>query len=158
MSKFNLEDHPHRRYNPLTGSWLQVSPHRAKRPWQGQVEKVSKEDKPVYDKNCYLCPTNSRASKDKNPDYQDTFVFQNDFSALLPDIPDGKYEDGELFLAKSEKGICKVICFSPKHNLTIPDMEVEAIVKVVDLWQKEYKKLASKDFINYVQILKTKAV
>lgn len=156
MSKFNLENHPHRRYNPLTGSWVQVSPHRAKRPWQGQVEEISKEDKPIYDENCYLCPTNSRVGPDKNPDYKDVFVFQNDFSALLPDIPEGKYEDGELFLAESEKGICKVICFSPRHDLTIPDMEVEAIVKVVNLWQQEYAGLGSKEFINYVQIFENK--
>ncbi len=156
MKTFNLEDHPHRRYNPLTGSWVQVSPHRAKRPWQGQVEELSIEKKPSYDEKCYLCPTNTRAGSDKNPNYQDTYVFQNDFSALLPDIPDGKYGDGELFRAESEKGICKVVCFSPRHDLTIPDMEVGAIVKVVDLWQKEYKELGSKDFINYVQIFENK--
>ncbi len=156
MKTFNLEDHPHRRYNPLTGSWVQVSPHRAKRPWQGQVEELSIEKKPSYDEKCYLCPTNTRAGNDKNPNYQDTYVFQNDFSALLPDIPDGKYGDGELFRAESEKGICKVICFSPRHDFTIPNMEVGAIVKVVDLWQKEYKELGSKDFINYVQIFENK--
>lgn len=156
MNKFNLEDYPHRRYNPLTGAWVQVSPHRAKRPWQGQVEDVSIEKKPSYDEKCYLCPTNSRMGSDKNPDYKDTFVFQNDFSALLPDIPEGIEGDGKLFRAESEKGICKVICFSPRHDLTIPDMEVTAIKKVVNLWQEEYKELGAKDFINYVQIFENK--
>ena len=156
MSDFSLEDHPHRRYNPLTGSWVQVSPHRAKRPWQGQVEDIAIEEKPVYDEKCYLCPTNTRVGNDTNPDYKDTFVFTNDFSALLNDIPNGQIEDGELFIANSEKGICKVVCFSPRHDLTIADMEVESIVKVVSLWQKEYKELGEKDFINYVQIFENK--
>jgi len=156
MSTFNLEDHPHRRYNPLTGDWILVSPHRAKRPWQGQTEKVVTENKPAYDENCYLCPTNSRIGGAKNPDYKNTFVFTNDFSALLKDTPSGTYENDALFKAKSEKGICKVICFSPQHNLTIPNMSVEAIVRVVDLWQKEYKTLGSEAFINYVQIFENK--
>jgi len=156
MSKFNFEDHPHRRYNPLTGSWVQVSPHRAKRPWQGQVEDIPTEKKLAYDENCYLCPTNERVGSDTNPDYKDTYVFTNDFSALLEETPDGNYEDGDLFLANSEKGICRVICFSPRHDLSIPDMEVPAIVKVVDLWQQEYKSLGAKDFINYVQIFENK--
>ncbi|MEN8122671.1 MAG: UDP-glucose--hexose-1-phosphate uridylyltransferase [Bacteroidota bacterium] len=156
MNTFNLEDHPHRRYNPLTGAWIQVSPHRAKRPWQGQEEDIATEKKTEYDEKCYLCPTNTRAGSDTNPDYKDTYSFVNDFSALLPDIPDGKIEDGGLFRAEAEKGICKVVCFSPRHDLTIADMKIEAIVKVVDLWQKEYKELGSKDFINHVQIFENK--
>lgn len=156
MEKFNLEDHPHRRYNPLTGDWILVSPHRAKRPWQGQQEEVVPDNKPEYDEKCYLCPTNSRVGGDKNPDYQDTYVFQNDFSSLLRDTPFGEVDEDELFLAKSEKGICRVICFSPRHDLTIPEMEVSAIEKVVDLWQKEYTDLGSNDFINHVQIFENK--
>ncbi len=156
MSKFNLEDHPHRRYNPLTDEWVLVSPHRAKRPWQGQVEELQKEKKPEYDPTCYLCPGNTRAGDFKNPEYKDTFVFTNDFSSLLSDTPNGEIDEDELFIAKSEKGICKVICFSPRHDLTIPEMEVEAIVKVVDLWQEEYKELGDNKDINYVQIFENK--
>lgn len=156
MSTFNFEDHPHRRYNPLNGEWVQVSPHRAKRPWQGQQEDVAKEEKLKYDEKCYLCPGNQRVGSERNPDYKHTLVFQNDFSALLQDIPDGELIEGEIFRAKSERGICRVICFSPRHDLTIPDMDVESIVKVVDLWQKEYKDLGDKDFINYVQIFENK--
>jgi UDPglucose--hexose-1-phosphate uridylyltransferase len=156
MLKFNLEDHPHRRYNPLIDEWVLVSPHRAKRPWQGQVEELQKEKKPEFDPSCYLCPGNTRAGNLQNPDYTDTFVFTNDFSSLLTDTPQGGIEEDELFIAKSEKGICKVICFSPRHDLTIPEMEVDAIVKVVDLWQEEYKQLGDNKDINYVQIFENK--
>ncbi len=156
MGKFNTEDHPHRRYNALTGEWVLVSPHRAKRPWQGQVEKGQTEGRPEYDPKCYLCPGNERAGGKNNPDYSGTFVFTNDFSALLADSPQGTEEDGDLFKAQSEQGICKVICFSPRHDLTIPEMSQEAVRGVVDVWQQEYKDLVTKDFINYIQIFENK--
>lgn len=153
---FSFTDHSHRRYNALTGEWILVSPHRSKRPWQGQVEKAPQDDRPIHDPQCYLCPGNERAGGFRNPDYKETFVFVNDFSSLLADAPAGEYKDGDLFLAKSERGICKVICFSPSHNLTIPEMEVSDIRKVVDLWVSEFKEIAANDFINYVQIFENK--
>lgn len=154
--QFSFTDHSHRRYNALTGEWILVSPHRSKRPWQGQVEKAPQDDRPAYDPQCYLCPGNERAGGFRNPDYKETFVFVNDFSSLLADAPAGEYKDGELFLAKSERGICKVICFSPRHNLTIPEMEVTDIRKVVDLWVSEFSEIGANDFINYVQIFENK--
>lgn len=156
MEKFNFEDHPHKRYNPLTGEWVLVSPQRAKRPWQGQIEKKPVDNRPSYDPKCYLCPTNSRIGGKTNPDYNKPYSFINDFSALLKDTPKGKFEDGELFQAESISGICKVICFSSKHNLTIPEMNVEDIKDVVDLWQKEYIELGANEQINYVQIFENK--
>ncbi len=158
MIHFALSEHPHRRYNPLTGEWLLVSPHRAKRPWQGQVEKQQEEKLPVYDPECYLCPGNMRAGGMKNPDYKDTFIFVNDFSALKSEIPGGQYNDGEIFNAESEKGLCKVICFSPRHDLTIPEMDTDAIKKVVDVWQREYAEIGELDYINYVQIFENKGI
>jgi UDPglucose--hexose-1-phosphate uridylyltransferase len=156
MEQFNIIDHPHRRFNALTGEWILVSPHRSKRPWQGQVEKQVSEQRPQYDPTCYLCPGNERVGGAKNPDYKSTYVFTNDFSALLNDTPDGGLYDDELFRAESERGICKVICFSPRHDLTIPEMETTAIAEVVDLWCKEFDELKNYDFVNYIQIFENK--
>lgn len=152
----DLNEHSHRRYNPLAGEWVQVSPHRAKRPWQGKQEESPGESKPRYDKNCYLCPGNDRAGDASNPEYDSTFVFTNDFSALKSDVPSETINRDDLLVAKGEKGICRVICFSPRHDLTLPEMELYQIRNVVDLWVKEYRELGKRDYINYVQIFENK--
>lgn len=152
--KFN--ESPHRRLNILTGEWIQVSPHRTKRPWQGQQEKQGVREIPAFDENCYLCPGNKRAGGAQNPDYDSTFAFDNDFSALLPDTKKHEFDEKGLLKAKTERGICRVICFSPRHDLTLPEMETEQIREVVDLWIDEYRELGSKPFINYVQIFENK--
>ena len=154
--KLDFSKHPHRRLNLLTGEWVQVSPHRTKRPWQGQEEETAQDKKPEYDPDCYLCPGNDRAGDASNPDYSSTFSFVNDFSALLPDTSNEEENDSDLLIAKGERGICKVICFSPRHDLTLAEMELPQIEKVVDLWVKEYKKLGEKEFINYVQIFENR--
>lgn len=151
----NFSDDPHRRYNILTGEWVLVSPHRTQRPWQGKTEKAADGKQPSHDPNCYLCPGNTRSGGQQNPQYDDVFAFTNDFAALKPDSGAGVFEKG-LLRATGERGICKVVCFSPDHSLTIPDMAVEDIEKVVNLWQKEYLELGSLDFINHVQIFENK--
>ena len=156
MSQFNLKEHSHRRYNILTGEWIQVSPHRTKRPWQGKQEEQAGESRPQYDENCYLCPGNSRAGGKQNPNYNNTFVFTNDFSALEHDIPEGKYEKDDLLIARSEKGICRVVCFSPRHDLTLAEFNQEQLLNVIEQWRKEYQWLGDEDYINYVQIFENK--
>jgi UDPglucose--hexose-1-phosphate uridylyltransferase len=156
MSAFSLEEHPHTRLNPLTGEWLLVSPHRATRPWQGQVERGETSALPRHDPSCYLCPGNSRAGGETNPDYRDTFIFTNDFSSLLPETPEGGLDEKGLFVARAEKGICRVICFSPRHDLTVPRMEVPSLRKVIDVWTGEYGELGGREHINHVQIFENK--
>ena len=150
-----LQSHPHRRYNLLTGEWILVSPHRSKRPWQGKKEKILPPERLSYDPECYLCPGNTRASGVQNPAYTGTFSFQNDFGALLADTPMETLTSG-LLRAQTEPGICKVLCFSPDHSLTLPLMTVEAITEVVKLWQKEYRELGGLPQIRHVQIFENK--
>lgn len=150
-----INDKPHRRYNILTGEWILVSPHRTKRPWQGRTEKSTLLKKENYDATCYLCPGNERSNGKKNPAYTSPFSFVNDFSALLPDSIPEKTVHG-LLHAEIEPGICKVICFSPDHSLTLPLMKVEAITKVVQKWKEEFIELGQKEYISYVQIFENK--
>lgn len=150
-----LNSAPHRRYNILTGEWVLVSPHRTKRPWQGKSEKAAVEKRPQYVPDCYLCPGNTRSSGAVNPHYKEPFTFINDFPALMPEGPDEKISNG-LLRAESETGICKVVCFSPDHSLTLPLMDTEDITKVIQTWKKEFKDLGSQPGINYVQIFENK--
>jgi UDPglucose--hexose-1-phosphate uridylyltransferase len=154
MLDFDLTSHPHRRFNALSGEWLLVSPHRAKRPWNGHNEVSPVEEKPTYDKNCYLCPTNTRISGDVNPDYKDSFVFTNDFAALTPDTPMEYSSDDELFKYEPVRGTSRVICFSPNHAETIPSMSIDRIRGIVNLWCDQFKELNEK--YTYVQIFENK--
>ncbi len=152
---FSPTDHPHRRRNLLTGEWVLVSPHRTKRPWQGQVERTPDENRPAYDPTCYLCPGNGRAGGKQNPPYTSTFVFDNDFAALLPDGPRGAVSSG-FFEVQAETGVCRVICFSPRHDLTLPQMELTDIRRVVDVWAEQIIDLGQRPEINYIQIFENK--
>jgi UDPglucose--hexose-1-phosphate uridylyltransferase len=161
-------DSPHRRYNTLSGEWVLVSPHRARRPWQGQVEKPPPLNLPHYDPACYLCPGNERAGGIHNPVYTGTYVFDNDFAALLPLEPGEKSDPGtfgagflqpgreSLLTAIPEHGICRVVCFSPYHDLTLPELELPEIESVIATWTRESSDLASNGFIRYVQVFENK--
>ena len=153
----SLAEEPHRRLNPLSGEWVLVSPHRMRRPWQGKVEKVETSSRPAHDPTCYLCPGNERANGERNPKYTGTFVFDNDFAALIPGN-DGKGEVriSELLVARRESGVCRVVCFSPRHDLTLAEMDNAGIRQVVDLWVEEYERLGRSPDIGHVQIFENK--
>jgi UDPglucose--hexose-1-phosphate uridylyltransferase len=155
-SHFDLSEHPHRRLNLLTDEWILVSPHRAKRPWQGRVELVPASARLPYDPDCYLCPGNERAGGSRNPSYTDTFVFDNDFGALLPGTSTEERNDDELLRAQGEPGICRVVCFSSRHDLTLAEMSNAQIVGVIDVWTEEYGALAGRPYVRYVQIFENK--
>ncbi len=156
MRAFDWAEHPHRRRNLLTGEWVLVSPQRARRPWQGQVEPRSAQELPAYDPTCYLCPGNLRAGGVRNPRYTATFVFTNDFPALLPHTPVEDVSQGPFFQAQAESGLCRVICFSPRHDLTLAEMTPEAIRQVVEVWAEQVEELGRLEQVAYVQVFENR--
>ncbi len=151
---FRFADHSHRRHNPLTGQWVLVSPQRTKRPWSGKTEPPTLETRPSYDPECYLCPGNKRAGGIVNPAYEAPFVFTNDFSALLEQTPDPGANRQPLFGVQKATGTCRVICFSPKHNLTLPLMSATAIGAIVDVWADQTAEMGKT--YRWVQIFENK--
>jgi UDPglucose--hexose-1-phosphate uridylyltransferase len=149
-------ERPHRRKNPLSGEWILVSPHRAARPWLGQLEQPAQEASPPYDPTCYLCPGNERAGGVRNPNYSSTFVFDNDFPALIPDQSCGKLDDRSLLIAKTERGICRVLCFSPRHDLSVPSMDLDMLEPVVLAWTSQTEELEKLPFTGYVQVFENR--
>jgi len=150
------EAYPHRRLNPLTGEWVLVSPHRTARPWLGSVEKPPATPDQPYDPECYLCPGNARAGGNRNPLYTGIFRFTNDYPALLPDSPLQSADQSGLLVAEPERGVCRVVCFSPRHELTLARLPLEAIAGVVNAWQAEDAELHALPFVKYVQIFENR--
>ncbi len=150
-----LREGSHRRLNPLTGEWALVSPHRMQRPWQGRREPTATPASLAHDPNCYLCAGNLRANGARNPDYPHTFVFDNDFPALKRDAPTEREDDG-LLVAEGELGICRVLCFSPRHDLTLSGMPVADIERVIDAWVEETIALGGLPDIASVQIFENR--
>lgn len=149
---------PHQRYNPLTGAWVLVSPQRTQRPWLGQLEKAPYENLPAYDPSCYLCPGNNRAGGKSNPYYTSTYTFDNDFPALLPqytDVTNTTIND-DCYISAPVYGKCRVVCFSPRHDLTLPELSLSEVEAVVQTWTSETRQLGSLDFVQYVQVFENK--
>lgn len=154
----DLTRDPHRRFNPLTQEWVLVSPQRNQRPWQGQVEPVAPAQVRAYDPACYMCPGNLRAKGARNPRYESTLVFENDFPALLLQTSDAALDCGQLGLmvAQGEPGLCRVICYSPRHDLTLSTLDSGTARGVVRLWVEQYSELGALPAINYVQIFENR--
>lgn len=146
--------YPHRRYNSLNGDWILVSPHRTQRPWQGKQETAARQTRPEYDPKCYLCPGNERAGGAKNPDYKATYVFTNDFAAILPNEGHSECSGDDLIRRQNVSGTCRVICFSPRHDWTLPEMPLEAIRGVVDVWAAQIEELGRN--YRWVQLFENK--
>jgi UDPglucose--hexose-1-phosphate uridylyltransferase len=152
---FNFAEHAHKRLNPLTREWVLVSLYRTQRPWQGHLEPVPPEAIVAYDPKCYMCPGNRRAAGAKNPDYKSHLVFDNDFPALQPDTPEEDASNG-LLIARGESGICRVVCFSPRHDLTLSRMATAAIREIVDVWAQQQAELGAVKNIRHVQIFENR--
>jgi UDPglucose--hexose-1-phosphate uridylyltransferase len=153
-----LREQSHRRFNPLSGEWVLVSPHRTQRPWQGALEPLPANEKPQYDPTCYLCPGNERAGGIRNPRYSSTFVFENDFAALKNNAPAARMDlhDKGLLVAETERGICRVMCFLPRHDLTLATMQPVEIEEVVRTWSAQTQELSAVSAIHHVQVFENR--
>lgn len=152
-----MQQTPHRRRNPLTGQWVLVSPHRTTRPWQGREEKAVRPSREPYDPDCYLCPANRRAGGARNPDYTGTYVFDNDYPALLPVEPSAVGETGsDLLVAESVRGVCRVVCYSPRHHRSLSDLAVDEIVVVIQTWAHETLSLSGLGWVRHVQVFENR--
>ena len=152
---------PHRRYNPLRRQWVLVSPQRTQRPWQGQTTKPVAPERVAYDPTCYLCPGNPRAGGAVTPKYTGVYSFDNDYPALLPDDAEMAATElgsllGGLLISEPEVGRCRVICFDPDHSLTLSQMPIASIERVIECWAQETGSLGAQPSIDYVTIFENR--
>lgn len=156
MSLLKLQQAPHRRFNPLLREWVLVSPYRTQRPWLGKVDEPIPPTALEYDPSCYLCPENERANGARNPKYASTFVFDNDYAALFADPPRIETSENDLLIAESEAGVCRVVCFSPRHNLAIPLIPPLEVQKLVNTWSEQFRELEKVPWVRHIQIFENR--
>src|ERR1700722_13524353 len=156
MSLLELQQTPHRRFNPFLREWVLVSPHRTQRPWLGKIDQAPTPNRLEHDPQCYLCPENARAGGAHNPKYTSTFVFDNDYAALVQKASHFVSKEEGLLVAESEAGVCRVVCFSPRHDLTIPEMSAVEVRQVVDVWCEQFRELAELQWVGHVQIFENR--
>jgi UDPglucose--hexose-1-phosphate uridylyltransferase len=156
VTSFDFQKQSQLRQNPLTGEWVLVSPGRTQRPWKGQTEKTAPMAAQSYDPDCYMCPGNARAEGERNPQYEGTFVFDNDYPALKLSVEPYEQNESGVLVARSERGICRVICFSPRHDWTLARMPRSSVRDVVDVWTEQYSAIGAEPGINSVMIFENR--
>ncbi len=150
-----LRERPHTRWNPLAKRWVLVSPHRTQRPWQGHTETISTGTGEPYDPSCYLCPGNARANGGSNPAYTGTHVFDNDFAALRPHDPPFQFDDG-LLRAVGERGLSRVLIYSPDHGLTMSRMTQPQALDVIALWRAQFAAIERVEWVRSIMIFENR--
>ena len=151
-----LDSASHRRLNQLTGEWVLVSPHRTSRPWQGEIEKLREAERPRYDPSCYLCPGNERVSRARNPEYKGTYVFDNDLPCVSFDAPASPPEPAGIYRNRPAHGVARVVCYSPRHSLTLAELEPFEVEALLRAWQEQYVELGGRPEIKHVLTFENK--
>src|SRR5258706_2515730 len=144
------------RWHPLREEWVVIAAHRQDRPWSGEALTVEKNVLPEYVSDCYLCPGNIRVSGKSNPEYEQICVFNNDHPSVEIDAPENELPPSEIYRARPARGISRVVCYSPKHNLTLTDLEQTEIENLLHVWQDQYVELGARPKIEHVLIFENK--
>jgi len=144
------------RWHPLREEWIIIAAHRQNRPWSGETLAAAEKILPAYVEDCYLCPRNARVSGRVNPDYEQIFVFDNDHPNAALDAPENETPKPAIYCSQPARGVSRVVCYSPRHDLTLTELEIPQIVNLLRAWQEQYRELGSLDEIKHVLIFENK--